>query len=503
MTCGSESAVRQPKPAWPGSTGVAASRVGTLVVALLGFAFAAILSYLAILRHQTLHSHAYDLAIFDQILWNTRHGRWLETSLMPYSSASSLGDHFSPILAPLALVYLVWDDVRTLLILQSVCVGLGALPIYWLARLRLRTDLAAVALAAAYLLFPTFAYGVLFDYHPETLLVPLLPLALYFLHAGRPRAFLLTAATLLLVKEDVALTVFMLGFYATTRTGWRVRGLALAAAGLAWFLTAIYVAIPAFRGEPYMYFSRYGHLGGSTWEIVLNLLGHPRATAGLLLQPDRRDYLLELFGPAAWLPLLGPAELAVALPVLAGNLLSSYEAQRMLVFQYSLAVAPVLFVATLEALRRLQRLALALSWTRPASRALPLAGAALVLLATLSYLRAHNAVRDHVEMGSFRPPAYAAAFREAAALLPPDASLTSSNALAPHLAHRPTLVLLTLPHKPRREPVSTDYVLLNLGDDEWSGPEGTAALAARFIDPARYRRVFERDGIVVFRREGA
>src|ERR1700716_837212 len=36
---------------------------------------------LALLRHWTFHSTASDLAVFDQVLWNTIHGRFLEATL--------------------------------------------------------------------------------------------------------------------------------------------------------------------------------------------------------------------------------------------------------------------------------------------------------------------------------------------------------------------------------------------------------------------------------------
>ena len=59
----------------------------------------ALLSVLSLLRHYTFHSSVYDVGIFDQVLWNTAHGRPFASSL---SHMSYLGDHFSPSLALLA-----------------------------------------------------------------------------------------------------------------------------------------------------------------------------------------------------------------------------------------------------------------------------------------------------------------------------------------------------------------------------------------------------------------
>ena len=48
-----------------------------------------------------------------------------------------LAEHFEPVLLPLALLFFIWDDVRILLIAQSVALALGALPVFWIARRQL------------------------------------------------------------------------------------------------------------------------------------------------------------------------------------------------------------------------------------------------------------------------------------------------------------------------------------------------------------------------------
>jgi len=62
----------------------------------------------------------------------------------------------------LSLIYLLWDDVRALLLFQTVALALGALPVYWLTRDELMgarcsssvAKLAGLSLAAVYLFFP-------------------------------------------------------------------------------------------------------------------------------------------------------------------------------------------------------------------------------------------------------------------------------------------------------------------------------------------------------------
>ena len=64
-------------------------------------------------------------------------------------------------------MYVVWNDVRAMLILQSLALALGALPVFWIARRTFngitgepgpadtrRAEWIALAFSAAYLLFP-------------------------------------------------------------------------------------------------------------------------------------------------------------------------------------------------------------------------------------------------------------------------------------------------------------------------------------------------------------
>jgi uncharacterized membrane protein len=95
-----------------------------------------LLGSLSLVRHWTFHSTASDLAVFDQVLWNTIHGRFMESTLslarcVPHSF---FGDHFSPALLLILPLYFVFPHPETLLVVQTVALALGVWPIYLLAR---------------------------------------------------------------------------------------------------------------------------------------------------------------------------------------------------------------------------------------------------------------------------------------------------------------------------------------------------------------------------------
>jgi uncharacterized membrane protein len=137
-------------------------------------------AWLALLRHASFDSEGFDLGVYDQVVWNTLHGR-------PFFYTSTgrpllhLSNHASLILLLIAPFYLLYSGPETLLVLQAVAVGLGGLPLFWLAREKLGSVLAGLSVLSAYLLFPPLQVALLSDFHPPVLAVCFLNYAFYFL----------------------------------------------------------------------------------------------------------------------------------------------------------------------------------------------------------------------------------------------------------------------------------------------------------------------------------
>jgi len=71
-----------------------------LVMAMLFYAL--VFFYFTAQRHAHFNSNGFDLGIQDQVVWNTAHGRWYQSSL---EVTNYLGDHFKPLVALLAPFY--------------------------------------------------------------------------------------------------------------------------------------------------------------------------------------------------------------------------------------------------------------------------------------------------------------------------------------------------------------------------------------------------------------
>lgn len=328
----------------------------TLLVAL----FAGYFIFYLTGRHDAFITSAEDLGIMDQAVWNTLHGHMLhmticngvsDTNCNGYQGIPRFAIHFEPILFLISLFYLFWSNPKMLLILQTLIVASGAYPAFWLARLRLRNDLAAVVIALLYLLYPAQQQATVFDFHAVTLTAALLLFTLYFMYTRQTLWLFVFAILSMACKEEIPTVIIFFGLWSMLLQQRARSGLALAVLGVCW-LGAVYLAFRIFSptGHPLLA-SRYAYLGSSPLSIARAVLLHPRSIfIGHVLEPFHQLYLHILLSPAGNLPWLAPWALVLALPSLAINLLSSEPNQFSGFFQYNAEIVPVLIFATIEAM---------------------------------------------------------------------------------------------------------------------------------------------------------
>ncbi len=160
-------------------------RIPAILLALLILGYAAFFSAYTLQRHATFNTFAADLSFIDQPMWNTLHGRFLERTLGAVQ-APRVAEHFEPVLLPLSLVYLVWNDVRAALILQTLALAIGALPVFWIARRAFRdqgrrAEWIALAFSLAYLLAPSLQAANVADLHADPFVVAPFLFAFWYL----------------------------------------------------------------------------------------------------------------------------------------------------------------------------------------------------------------------------------------------------------------------------------------------------------------------------------
>ncbi|MDJ0380598.1 DUF2079 domain-containing protein [Streptomyces sp. G-G2] len=301
---------------------------------------------ISVLRYRRLETMSWDLGIFEQAVRAYAHLRAPVVDLKG-PGANVLGDHFSPVTALLAPFYRLFPTPVTLLVAQAALFALSAVPVTR-AGIRLLGRARGFAVGAGYGLSWGVQRAVEFDFHEICFAVPLIAFALEALLRGRGRAALLWALPLVLVKEDLGLTLAALACLSAWRAGRdgdrRTARLAVGAAVLGAAVTALVfsVVIPSFNtGGGYDYWDKV--TGESPAAALTGGLDVKLATLGWLLIPTTG--LLALRSPL----------LLVAVPTLGWRFLSGDPHYWSADWHYSAVLMPVLALALVDAVDRSRR----------------------------------------------------------------------------------------------------------------------------------------------------
>ncbi len=316
--------------------------------------YAAALGVVVLSKFYSFGYYDWDFASDLTVLWNSVHGRFL---YYPFLEENIFGAHLYLIILLILPVYVLCQHPLTLLFLQTLFLALAAWPLYLFAKTKVPKP-AALAVALAYLLYPSVGFINLFETHFEIYEIFFIFFALFFFEKGRLRPYLVFLVLALFCKENASFVVFMLGIYAAIRRRpwpWVALPMAL---GASWFLLAVKVIIPHFARDAHLYqegfiFSvYYKHLGQNMSEMLRTILFHPVATARFALMPYKIVYIFELFAPVAFLSFFSPVWLLCTIPVFLQNLLSSAYTHAQIHYQYVGLLIPFIFASCVYALKR-------------------------------------------------------------------------------------------------------------------------------------------------------
>lgn len=420
-----------PAPEWLGR--LVTARTGFVLVCCLALGYSLFMSLLTVARHNSFLTHSFDLGIHDQIVYNALHTGVLRSTQHGSQPINYLGNHFAPVLFLVAPLYVLNPDARTLLVLQSLCLGLGAVPIYLLAQKKLRSTALAIALSASYLLFPALHGINTFDFHQIALVTCLLLWALYCLETDHTKLFLLFLVLAAATKEEVALTVAAFGIYLFLVKRRYALGTVIAIGGAAYFALVVGYVMPALGGVPQVY--RFGGLmaGGSNGlaALVTTLLTNP--TYVLLYtfgDPRKIEFLFLLLLPVLFLPLLAGRSLILAVPAFSVALLASTEENFSIGTQYPAIMIPFVGFLAIVGIQKLE--------PRRFSR---LALAAAILTASLVMNYEYGWLLGRLFSGFPQPAPHDEVVGSFFSQIPRQASVSAVSDLVPHLSDRETIYM--------------------------------------------------------------
>ena len=181
--------------------------IPAVIVVVIG---AWVMIYYSIVQWETMKPvPSWDLAIFSELAKAYAH---FQTPIVPVKGDgyNLLGDHFHPILLLLGPIWRLFPTPLSLLITQDLLLAVSAWPLTRLAS-RLTNQWVAGGLGLVYVLSWGMQGAVAAQFHEIAFAMPMLAYASVAFVERRWVAVTAWSAPLVLVKEDMGLTVLMIG----------------------------------------------------------------------------------------------------------------------------------------------------------------------------------------------------------------------------------------------------------------------------------------------------
>ncbi|MDH4283137.1 MAG: DUF2079 domain-containing protein, partial [Myxococcales bacterium] len=304
-------------------------------------------------------------------------------------------------------------------------------------------------IAAMYVFYAPLHGANLYDFHYPPLGIGFVFWLAYLVDIGKYRWAVLPLILSLSVREDMALSVFVVGAYFLL-SGVKPRaGLALSIVGIGYFLFMKMAFMPYIRDGELSFVWFYEKLRpqggpGGFAGVLTTIAGNPAYTMGTLLESAKVKYFLQVLVPFAFLPFRRSIGFVFCLPGMVMTLLSSRHASYEIGFQYATHWALEMFLASIVVLtmikepeypadRRgevrvrswLMALALAMAATSYQHGAILQHNTARGGFSTFKFDRTEKDVERYEQLMALR------------SLIPPEAKIAGTEAVLPHVSNRP------------------------------------------------------------------
>lgn len=428
-------------------------------------------------RVLTFSTPSYDFGIFAQMFHSMKTNGLPLTTLERDGLLSHFAVHVSPIYYLILPVYWLFPSPVTLQVAQAAILASAAIPLWKLGTRHGLSGLQRTLVCAVAMLYPALAGGASYDLHENCFLIPLVLWLLYGLDANSLPITAGSALLTLLVKEDAAVYVAVVGLFVLVQAfvrkdGWKkiAAGAGLLVVSVAWFfLVTGYLAEQGDGVMTYRYDNFIYDGSSSLITVVKAVLMNPMKAIYECVDPEKLAFIGLTLGPLLGLPLVTRRyeRYILLIPYVLVNLMSDYQYQHNIMFQYTFGSTACLLYLTVVNLGDLE-----IPW----QRIVPLVCAVAIsftcfrgaIVPTASWY-----IRDSV-----RSAEKDQTIRDALDLIPGDAAVTASTYLTTHLSNRE--ILYDVGYATRNHLLESEFVALDLastyGYNRYGGIEKLRAL---------------------------
>jgi uncharacterized membrane protein len=218
------------------------------VILIAAILMGVMLGFLSIIRYTGYNAFMFDLGNMSQAIWSGTKGHPLEFTYDDIGNISRLSIHVELFYWLLVPLYSLFPSPITLLVFQTLLFVAGAYPVYKLSNRKLHSRTAARLITLIYLFYPVAQTAVLFDFHGDTLAMPLLLFAIESLDRRAWKSYYIWLALGLSCKFYVAFPVALLGIILWLQ-GQHRDGLITFLLATGWGVIAYFIIRPMFSAS--------------------------------------------------------------------------------------------------------------------------------------------------------------------------------------------------------------------------------------------------------------
>jgi len=314
------------------------------LIIIFSFLLFLLIVFQNIAKFEYVNNESYDLAIYTQSLWLLQNSENYNT----VRNLNIWAHHFQPILYPISWLFkFLNNEIKILLIFQASIIIFFPILCYFIASKFVKLELAFL-IAIAALFYPALQNSILFDFHIDTLALPLFWLLYYFLKKEKISIALILTIIISSFRENFLLpiTIIALILYYSNK---KRSALIIAVFSFVYFILIIFLIKPYFAGGAAdTHLKYYSHYGDSAVNIFLNIFLKYKLTLKLLFDQSALKYYIALLLPLFFIPLVNLRLFVFTLPLWLINLLSNHPGTVVIDYHFQNELIPVLFVILLE-----------------------------------------------------------------------------------------------------------------------------------------------------------
>ena len=444
----------------------------TVAVGLVFFIFVSVWTVCRVLSFSV---PTYDFTIFAQMFHNMKETGLPMTTVERDGPLSHFAVHVSPIYYLLLPFYCLAPYPATLQVLQAAVLASAFIPLWKLGRHHGLAPWVRFLLCLALALYPAYSGGASYDIHENAFLTPLILWLFWGLDRRSIPVTAIAAVLTCMVKEDAAVYVAVIGLWQLmrgllfkTRRWHLTAGMCLLAGSVAYFLAVTgYLAHSGDGVMTYRYKNFMFDGDPSLFTVIRAVLLCPTKAVYECVDPEKLAFLGLTMGTLLGLPLMTRRyeRYILLIPYILVNLMSDYQYQHSIFFQYTYGATACLFYLVIVNLADL----------KPNFRAILIPLVAVAgLCFLLNVVPKANAYPRYCQV-------YAETYaqrREVLEIVPDDASVAATTFYTAPLSCRETLY--DIKYASMYHVLECEYVVINPKEtaayQKYSGMEGFVAL---------------------------